>query len=391
MTPESIALQNAARFADLFAAAPTLAAFSPGRVNFIGEHTDYTNGLCMPFAIDRFVVVLGALADRSGTARIRLRSLTNSDVIEIPLEDGAQRPSDDWSTYARGVLFGLHERGVTVPSLDVLVVGNLPVGAGLSSSAALEVALIRLFLKAAEQTLTDDEIMLIAQQAEHDFAGVPCGLLDQFSVVAGRESQLLLFDSRERSGTAVPIARHELTFLVIDSQVNHSLSDGAYAERRSQCEQLEDLLQKSLRDAGLAELERATDDPILLKRGRHIISENQRVLDMRLALANGDWTRVGALLFEGHASLRDDFEVSCAETDLLVALASDFQQQGLVGARMTGGGFGGSVIALVPESSADALGTEIARRYKAATGLMTTPLKVTPANGAGIIDQGAWQ
>ncbi|MFK8051409.1 MAG: galactokinase [Woeseiaceae bacterium] len=379
----SVADQAANLFAEQFGTQPTLTAFAPGRVNLIGEHTDYTDGLSMPFAIDRYLVMAARLGSDDAKG-IRLRSTASDDEQFIDLTN-TPVPSKDWSTYVRGVIAGLTSRGIKIPAMDILVHSTIPAGAGLSSSAALEVAAAHLLLAASGHTLAIDELVLLAQKAEHEFANVPCGMMDQFSVANGRAGELLLFDSRDLSAKPVPMQADGKTFLVIDSQVNHALSDGAYAERRRELETVQHAMGKSLRDASLDDVENATDDIVLRRRGRHVVTENQRVRDMAQALAQADWKSAGSLLFEGHASLRDDFETSCSETDLLVALGSDLTGSGLIGARMTGGGFGGSVIALVEADAAADIGKLITERYQLSTGLMTTPLFVTPSAGAGIL------
>lgn len=378
-----------AAFTQAFGQPATLAAYSPGRVNFIGEHTDYTDGLAMPFAIDRYVSVVARPRGHNANAT-RLCSTMNNQEITIGQDAASLQPVDDWSTYVRGVLSGLASVDIRPPALDILVHSNLPSGAGLSSSAALEVACIYLFLAAADTTLPAEKIMQLAQRAEHDFANVPCGMLDQFSVVNGQQNQMLLFDSRSLTGEPIPMAGDDLCFLVIDSKVSHALTDGAYAQRRSELDMVESAVGKSLRDTDLDEVESATDDPTLRVRAKHVINENARVLSMQRALASADWKTVGGLLYDGHASLRDDFEVSCSETDIIVALASRLAARGVIGARMTGGGFGGSVIALVHQSGAADIATTISDQYYQSTGIRTTPLVVTPSQGAAALPKRLW-
>ncbi|MEN7341674.1 MAG: galactokinase [Pseudomonadota bacterium] len=386
MIPNNIVKTGMRFFSRRFGGKASFAAFAPGRANFIGEHTDYTDGLCMPFAVDRHLLVLAAKNDTAHT--IRLSSTHVDTSADVRLDEGKLEPSSDWSTYIRGVVQELRDVGIEAPPLDILVHSTLPGGAGLSSSAALEVATIHVVLASLGRELPGEDIMLIAQRAEHRFAGVPCGLLDQFSVVAGRANKLLLFDSRDKTGEPVHMADTALSMVIVNSMVAHSLVDGEYAERREQCEAVEKQLGKSLRDATLADLDAHVASPLLNRRGRHIITENQRVLDMRDALARGDRQRIGALLFEGHASLRDDYETSCAETDLLVALASNLTASGVIGARMTGGGFGGSVLVVADSDQAANVGEILCERYDEATGLQTEALIVTPADGAGVLTLG---
>lgn len=373
-------------FRQYFGAPHRLAAQAPGRVNFIGDHTDYTDGVAMPFAIDRHLLVL-AREREPGNTEIRLRSSADDHEHRIDLTPDPLPGSTHWDRYLRGLLQGLREHAIRPPALDLLVHSNLPVGAGLSSSAALELAALHVLLAAAGRTLDAEAMIRLAQRAEHDYADVPCGLLDQFCVQHATADSLLLFDSRSVSADVVRLPRDEIGFLVINSHIAHTLSDGGYAARREQCDRLQQALGQSLRDTTIEDLEAAVSDPLLLSRGRHVINENQRVRAMREALPAADWKRVGALLFESHASLRDDFEVSCSEIDLLVALASELTDQGLIGARMTGGGFGGSIIALVHLPQADGLMAAIGSRYREATGIRTDPVLVQPGPGAGLIEQ----
>ncbi len=327
-------------FTKAFGKSPEITAQAPGRVNLIGEHIDYSDGFVLPFAIKYHTTV--AIA-KNGLNIFRFSSAQKPDeVIElnqlVPLE------GETWGRYVAGVIWAL---GIT-EGLDIFVDGQVPVGAGLSSSAALEcstaVALNTLF------NLKRDvkDLARITQRAENDFVGVPCGIMDQSVSLMGKEGSAVLIDCRDLSTQDIPfnIAEHGLELLIIDTRVHHELVDGGYAERRASCEKAVEILGiPSLRDISVAEFEsrKSELDPTTFIRGYHAVTEMKRVLDTVEALTQGDFNTVGKLLNASHASLRDDYTVSCPELDLV---ASTAVAHGALGARMVGGGFGGSAIAL---------------------------------------------
>ncbi|MEM7610578.1 MAG: galactokinase [Pseudomonadota bacterium] len=370
-------------FAEHYGEQPQVAGIAPGRVNLIGEHTDYTDGLCMPFAIDRHVVVFAAIGS-VGDDTLHLASTQNDKRASFDLLQDPLPIPQGWTKYVAGVAQGLRAAGIDVKPARLLVHSDLPVGAGLSSSAALEVASALAILRLSGQHMSDTELVHLAQQAEHRYAGVPCGVMDQFSVVHGRQGNMLVLDTRRESAVPATFPDDELALTLIDSGIRHELDDGSYARRRLECEAAEAELGKSLRDASTAEVARIADTAIR-RRARHVIGENQRVVDMAAALADRDHRQIGSLMFASHASMRDDFEASCPETDLLVALASDKVTQGVVGARMTGGGFGGSVIVVTARDAANDLVEAITRKYAEATGINARILAVSPSDGAHAI------
>jgi galactokinase len=327
-----------ADFERRFASAATVVARAPGRVNLIGDHTDYCEGYALPMAIDLEIVCLAAPALHG---EWRVFSKTQNAEFSEPT-DKALCSRGDWGDYIRGVIAGFHERGITVPSADILIGGDLPPGAGLSSSAALESAISLVLEHLSNTELTPAERVDLCQRAEHSFAGMPCGAMDQYAVINGQAAHAMLLDCRRLSADQVRLPAEPL-IAVIDSGVRHELVEGGYAQRHTEARTAEAQLSQSLRDATCAQLQTLTD-PLLAKRARHIVTENQRVLDFVEALNRGDSDWAGRLLSESHASLRDDYAVSCSEVDALVEACVD---AGAVGARMTGGGFGGSVIALV--------------------------------------------
>jgi galactokinase len=319
----------------------------------IGEHVDYNGGPVLPLAIERQVMIAGAPNDGSLG---RIWSESFGEWSEIPLGSKIQTGPPRWSGYIRGVLDGFARKGVVIPGFDAAVVSDVPHGCGLSSSAALEVAAATLIESVAGVTLEPAEKALLCQTAEQEYAGVPCGIMDQFASVFGRKNHVILIDCRTRQVTPIPLPSNGVAFLVIDTGVKHSLADGAYAERRRSCDAAARKLGvDSLRDWPADRLTEARGklDPVLFKRTRHVVTEIDRTYASVGIIRDGDWARFGQLMYASHGSLRDDYEVSCPELDEIVRLAEEIGViGGVLGCRMTGGGFGGSAIALV---KADAL------------------------------------
>ncbi|MEO0436697.1 MAG: galactokinase [Pseudomonadota bacterium] len=312
-------------------------ALAPGRVNLMGDHTDYAGGLCLPMAVDLHTVLC---AGRDGLPGVLTVISSQGDEVQIPLDDFA--PNGDWADYLRGVLAGYKLRGASLPSLRIRVSGDLPLGSGLSSSASLELAMAMLIEQVCEFSIDAHERVLLCQRAESTHAGVPCGILDQHAVTFGIQSQAMILDcATERSVTvALPAG---IAVAVIDSGVRHALADGSYAQRREQVTAATDIVGKPLVTSTFEELS-VIDDPLLARRARHVLSESARVVALAEAFADSDLAGIAEIMRASHRSLSKDFEVSCPEVDQLVALAMEL---GAIGARMTGGGFGGSVVALV--------------------------------------------
>jgi galactokinase len=340
---------------------------APGRVNLIGEHTDYNDGFVLPMAIERG---LRLAVRRRNDRLVVLRSDREAAVDTIDLEAALVPGRKDWTAYPAGVVAGFQELGWRIPGFEAVVSGDLPAGGGLSSSAALEVATATAIETLCGRSLPPAAKALLCQRAENVFAGVPCGIMDQFAVTCGRAGHALLLDCRSREIRHVPIHDDAIRVLVADSGVKHSLGDGAYGVRRAQCASAAALLGcGSLRDvtpeiwrtrgAALPDVER--------RRATHVLSENDRTLAFVAAVEAADWPRAGRLIRESHASLARDYEVSCRELDLLVAAAADLP--GVHGCRMTGGGFGGCVVALVAADRAADVMAELRRRYRDATGI----------------------
>ena len=317
---------------------------APGRVNFIGEHTDYNQGFVLPFALGQGVVA--AAAARPDSALV-LRSTQASEVVTVDLEHLSAGSVTGWAAYPAGVAWALRQAGYPPGGADVAIGADLPAGAGLSSSAALECAVALALTDLAGLCIPAGELAGIARRAENDFAGVPTGILDQSASLLCEAGHALLLDCQSGTHTAIPLDLEAagLTLLIIDTGTRRSLADGRYAARRQDCEQAAQALGvRSLRDIsnGPAALSRLTD-PQLVRRARHVLTENARVLEAAALMRAGEPGRCGALLSASHRSLRDDFEVSWPAADVAVDAAV---AAGALGARMTGGGFAGSVIAL---------------------------------------------
>ncbi|GJM14659.1 MAG: galactokinase [Pseudohongiella sp.] len=361
-----------------FGQRPNWGACAPGRVNLIGDHTDYNGGFAMPFAIDRHTIALASKTQQEHGDSIRVYSSSSDEAATIALGPPSSS-SPQWHDYVRGVLSVMAEDGLSCTGIDISIHSDVPVGSGLSSSAALEMATATLVEAISEQQLNRLEKILLCQDVEHRYANVPCGILDQFCVEMANEGQLLLLDCEKETTTPIPIVGDEVSFVVIDSTVRHQLNDGAYATRRKQCEQAAAFLEKSLRHTCAADIE-LIENADLRKRARHVVTENARVHALAEAMARKRWTQAGQVMNSSHASLRDDFEVSCPEVDTLVGIAQ--QTPAVFGARMTGGGFGGCIIALVERAAASAAATQIAEQYTSETGLTALPMLVTPVSGA---------
>ena len=368
-----------------FGGEAAITAAAPGRVNLIGEHIDYCDGFVLPFAIDRAVVIA---ATPRGGRRARIGSAAGG-TVEIAL-DGAVTPGEPaWANYVRGVIRGFQDRGFVIPGFDAWIVSSVPMGAGLSSSAALECAVATLLERLLGTTLDMREKALLCQRAEHDFAGVPCGIMDQFASVFGETDRLVLIDCRSGQARLVPFADPAITVLVADTKVHHELSAGGYAERRRAVEQgLRILGRQSWRDVTAADLEARWErlgDPVG-RRCRHVVGEIARTAAAATALEAGDVESLGPLMAASHDSLRDDFEVSCAELDMLVESARRIGREGgVIGARMTGGGFGGSTVTLCESRHAGAIATRLRDDYRAATGIEPDIFATRPAAGARVL------
>ncbi len=331
---------------------PPLLVRAPGRVNLIGEHTDYNGGFVLPAAIDKEIVFALGLNDL-GT--LRLFSYDHGEGYDLVLDGGPVQPGKTmWANYLKGVVAQFQLRGVAVPGFDCVFGGNIPMGAGLSSSAAVECGLAFALNALLKTNLSRLELAQLSQAAEHQFAGVQCGIMDQFASLFGQAGQVVKLDCRSLEYRYFPFDSAAYHLVLCNSGVKHSLASSAYNTRRQECEQGVATLRRhypavqSLRDVTLPQLEihRAGLDPVVYRRCRYVVQENLRVEAACGHLAAGDMPAFGQQMYASHAGLRDDYEVSCPELDVLVEVAR--RHAGVLGARMMGGGFGGCTINLMP-------------------------------------------
>ena len=370
-----------------FGRQPAGAVQAPGRVNLIGEHTDYNDGFVLPIAISRRTIALYApRKDRT----VRFSSLQADEDATVDLDRPITPDKPSWANYCRGVLSGLIEQGLARRGADILFDSTVPVGGGVSSSASLEVATALAVMHSTGQAglVGGRRLALLCQQAEHRFAGAPCGIMDQSIVILAKEGMAMLLDCRDGAVRHVRFDDPSVVVLVVDTRVKHAISDGGYAVRREQCFRAAEALGvPALRDADRAMITSAADKGVLagkeLARARHVVGEIDRTVQAVETLERRDYRRFGELMYASHASLRDDYEVSCAELDAVVNTAAELD--GVYGARMTGGGFGGCAIVLVTADRSDRTGTEIARAYTKRFGLDCSIFTTTASAGASAV------
>lgn len=360
---------------------------APGRVNLIGEHTDYNDGFVLPCAIDYQAIVAAARRDDNIVRVVAVdynNEISEFDITQ-PLEFDQQCM---WVNYVRGVIKYLLERGYVLGGADIVISGNVPQGAGLSSSAALEVVIGQTFKALFDLTISQQEIALNGQQAENQFVGCNCGIMDQLISAEGEQNHALLIDCRSLETTAVAMPE-DMAVVIINSNKKRGLVDSEYNTRRAQCEQAAAFFGvPALRDVTLATfIAHETElDPMVAKRARHVITENMRTEQAAIALSNGNMTLLAELMAESHASMRDDFDITVPEIDTLVDMVKGvIGDQG--GVRMTGGGFGGCIVALVPPTFVDAITAEVNAKYQVATGLQATIYVCKAMTGAGVISE----
>ncbi len=376
----------AVEFAYRFGRMPTVSR-APGRVNLIGEHTDYNDGFVMPAALE-FATLTAASPRRD--RRLRVYSMTMDETREFDLDSPPDARSGDWSDYVVGVALMLEKSGRRLSGADLVIFTDVPIGSGLSSSAALEVSSAHALLTAAGLKFDAIETAKLCQRAENDFVGMRCGVMDQYISCCGVAGHALLIDCRTLSSRNVAIAP-SLRLLVANSSVRHQHAGGEYNARREACEEGVRLLSrdlgpiKALRDVTPDELsqERHKLPDLIYRRCRHIVTENARVLEAERALEAGDFLACGRAMNASHVSMRDDFEITCPEIDALVGLAQGVD--GVYGSRMTGGGFGGCTVSLVEADAVDRASRMMIDGYRVATGLEAEIFACAPSGGAGLI------
>ncbi|MFI1225713.1 MULTISPECIES: galactokinase [unclassified Streptomyces] len=361
----------AVTFAELYGGEPDGIWAAPGRVNLIGEYTDFNDGFVMPLALPH---TARAAVSRRDDGVLRLYSSdVPGGVVSLRVDELAPHSGHGWAAYPAGVLWALRAAGHPVTGADIALTSTVPTGAGLSSSAALEVVTALALNDLFELGLSPAELAVVGRRAENDFVGVPCGIMDQMASACCTEGHALYLDTRDLSLRQVPfdLASQGLTLLVVDTRVKHALGDGAYAERRAGCEEgarllgipmLRDLPYENL-DAALTTLADAGADESVVRYVRHVVGDNHRVEQVIALLDAGDVRAAGPVLNEGHRSLRDDLRVSCPELDLVVEAANE---AGALGARMTGGGFGGSAVVLMEATVAGRVAKAVSEAFAAA-------------------------
>jgi len=367
-----------------FAGAPAVFQ-APGRVNLIGEHTDYNDGFVMPMALGFATnVAVGPREDRA----LHIFSADFDELCIHSIDDNHPPPKKHWSDYVRGVAGVLTSRGLKLRGANLVIAGGVPIGSGLSSSAALEVATAFALLHNSSSTLDRKQIALACQQAENEYTGARCGIMDQFIACFGRAGNALLIDCRSLECHLLPL-RPEYRIAICNTGVKHEVASSEYNRRRADCEEAVAYLKRrlprinALRDVTLAELQEFGRGmrPVAFQRARHVITENERVIRASESLSAGEMERFGKLMLASHESLRNDYEVSCDELDIMVSLAGKIE--GVLGARMTGGGFGGCTVNLVDQNSVANFQKQIAAAYRSATGIAAQIYVCDAADGAG--------
>lgn len=382
-------MSNAAGLFERFSLSDVPRIFqAPGRVNLIGEHTDYNDGFVLPAAIQLRTRVA---ARAEGKRVVIMQSTAYPDEASFELDDPNPKPRKHWSDYVRGVALSLEHAGVGLKGARLLIQSDIPPGAGLSSSAALEVSTALALLANADRKLNAAQIAQVCHRAENEFIGIRSGIMDQVASLEGRKNHALLLDCRSLEARQI-LVPNGIAMLVCNTMVRHDLGSSAYNTRRRECEDGLAVLARfipgvrALRDVTAGELEKykAELEPVIYRRCRHVIGENQRVLDGADALQRGKLIEFGTLMVQSHESLRLDYEVSCSELDLLCELSLGVE--GVYGARMMGGGFGGCVLALVKESAVQAFRIKVAADYQRRTGITGEIYECFAADGAGPVE-----
>ena len=374
-------------FNSVLSYAPTHIVQAPGRVNLIGEHTDYNDGFVLPCAINYQTVVAAAKRDDNIVRVVSVDYGNETDEFDITQEISFQE-NKMWANYIRGVVKCLIGRGFEFKGADISVSGNVPQGAGLSSSAALEVVIGQTFKELYNLNISQAEVALNGQQAENEFVGCNCGIMDQMVSAEGNENHAMLLDCRSLETTAVTMPE-DMSVVIINSNKKRGLVDSEYNTRREQCEEAARIFGvKALRDVSIDMFNAKAHelDEIVAKRARHVITENDRTEEAAKVLASGDMKRIAVLMAESHASMRDDFEITVKEVDALVDIVKNvIGENG--GVRMTGGGFGGCIVALVPPVLVNEVKAAVEELYESATGLKESIYVCQAKNGAGLVEK----
>ena len=363
---------------------------APGRVNLIGEHTDYNEGFVFPMAIEP-EVRLAVRGRDDGTVRL-MSTVFPEQVIQFSVQKKIERGEPAWANYSRGVAAEMVAAGIPLSGMDALISNTLPVGGGLSSSAAIEVGTALALLTVSGVEMERGRLALLCQKAEHDYAGVPVGIMDQTAVAGGKAGHAMLLDCRDLSRKFIPIDPRDLRVVIANTMVKHELTGGEYAERRRECEHAVAFFQRTnprinaLRDVTIGQVEAARGQlpDVVFRRCRHVVTEDERTTRAAELLGKEEYEEVGELMAQSHLSLRDDYEVSSPELDFLVEESA--KVKGVYGARMTGGGFGGCIVALTQPRSVETLAEHLTRTYEAQFHIRPTIFATTATAGASVLE-----
>lgn len=368
-------------FTQRFGSAHEFVVRSPGRVNLIGEHTDYNDGFVMPMAINRHVVMA---ARPTGNSTLKLHSLDFNDALEIDISHFS-KGHFGWREYVKGVIRGFQKSGFDIQGMEAVMCGDIPIGAGLSSSAALELAVAVATCHVSDISLDSKTMARLCRDAENDWVGVQCGIMDQLICSAGVCGHAMLMDCRSLQLTPVPLPE-KTTVMILDTTTRRQLKDSSYQERRNQCREASAAMgYDSLRDVSLETFSRISSilPPILKMRARHVVSENQRVLDAAQAMAQGKADELGRLMNRSHRSLQEDYEVSGKALDMIVEAARN--SPGCLGARMTGAGFSGCAVALINAERREEFTQSLTRKYKERSAMDADIYACSPQDGAMVM------
>ena len=376
-------------FTSQFGTEPVWIACAPGRVNLIGEHTDYNDGFVFPMAIERCTLIAAAPSEGNESTVFSV----NKNQSAAILTDGSSQPPEQvvWSSYVQGTVQYAYEAGFRAKPFRAVINSDVPLGGGLSSSASLEVAVATLIEAMSGKQFDPVQKALICQKAEHNYAKMPCGIMDQLIAVLGQSEHAMLLDCRSKQPKMIPMTDPNVSVLIVNSNVKHQLTGSEYPDRRRQCEKAAHLLGvPMLRDATLPQLEatrnrfeQEADGDLCYRRARHIISENDRTTAMASALTKGDWASCGQLMGASHQSMKEDFEITCPEIDQLVEITQSVS--GVIGSRMTGGGFGGCTVSLIDVNQTAKIVETITSRYQSATGIEPVAFVSRPAQGTRVL------
>ena len=373
-------------FQQVFNNEADLCVQSPGRINIIGEHTDYNNGFVLPAAIDKKVIV-GIRKREDDLIVLYAEAFAEKKEVKIP----EMKPQGDWADYMLGVVAQLIKKNYVIGGFEILLKGDIPIGAGLSSSAAVECATIFALNELFHFGLEKMEMVQMAQMAEHEYAGVKCGIMDQFASMFGKKDHLIKLDCRSLEYEYIPFQNQDFALVLFNSNVKHALVDSEYNIRRNQCNEGVEMIRKyhpqinSLRDVDTEMVEKyiRPQDELIYRRCHYVVSENIRLLQLCEALNHNNLDNCGKLMHETHLGLSEDYEVSCPELDLLVKIA--MEQPGVIGARLVGGGFGGCTINLVRKENLESVIYEVENGYKLSSGKEATTYIVNVEDGTKLI------